>query len=833
MSSSMLSVIKRDGSIQPMRFDMISDRILELSLGLNVDPAYITMKVMKGLRNKMTTSEIDNLTAETAAPESTYNPDYDTLASRLIISDLYKTTNQHKSGNLYDNLNKLKNNVDQEGIALPLIHDDCYNFAMKHIDVLKKIIIQQNDNKLTYFAIKTLLRSYLYKNSVTKDIIERPQHFYMRVALGIHYPRPEEYANKPINMDDEEWIEKLEKDALNRTIETYIGLSYQKISHASPTYFNSGSPSPQMSSCFLLNIDDTLDHIYSTVKRTALLSKFAGGIAVHISDIRAKGSLIRSTNGDADGVVPLISVFDKTSSYVNQGGKRKGSFAMYLEPWHADVEAFLKLRLNDGGLEEDRCKKIFIALWIPDLFMKRCEEDGVWSLMCPDRIKNLTTTYGEEFENIYIKAEQEGKFVKQIKAKDLLLQIVESQANCGLPYMVYKDHVNKVSNQMNIGVIKGSNLCTEIVEYTDPNNVAVCNLGSISLPAYVKKEKNNTYIDWDEMGKYVRILTRNLNRLIDYGMLPIEEAKKTNDKQRAIAIGISGLQELLYEHELTWDDAETKIIDRKIAETLDYYSADESANLAQIYESYYYFNGSPISQGKLTCDMWNIEPITNYDWNGLREKVKNGMRNSLRVAYMPTAATAQILGNTESFEMSVSNFFTRKVLAGEFPVINKYLYRSLSKIGLWTRDIINKIVMNNGSIQKIDEIPEEIKRLYRTCWEYGPKIILDLSANRQAFIDQAQSLNIYTEDNTIRKLSSIHMYGYKLGLKTGSYYVHTKPADNAIKYTIDADNLIILQEFKKEENNKVDEKQYPILKKEIVKKPEREECAEDCISCSV
>lgn len=761
-------VVKRNGVKESMRFDKISDRLVELCRDLNVDAASVTQKVVGGLRTNMTTAEIDEYVAETAFCMSTYDPDYETLAGRLCVSNLHKQT----IGTLLGTLRAAANNANQIGNSSPLIDPKLLAFAEKYADELEREMKYERDYAFSYFAVKTLMYGYLLRSTDTGKILERPQHLYMRCSLGIHYPRGNED----------------ERVALDRVIETYHALSTFKFTHATPTLFNAGTNFPQYSSCNLLTMDDSIIGMYGTLKRSARISQFAGGLGISISQIRSRGSVIASTNGKSDGIIPMIKQYDQMASHVNQGGKRNGSVAMYLEPWHPDVFDFLDIRLNDGAPDAIRMKRVFSALWIPDLFMKRCKENGDWSLIDPNIVKGLPDLYGEEFEKKYMEAEKDPKLViKVVKAQEILRRICSSQVTCGLPYVMFKDHVNRKSNHANIGTIQGSNLCSEIVQHSDKDSVAVCNLASISLPAFVKNGK----IDFEDLMKISRIITVNLNRTIDYGFTNVKQAKTTNEKQRAIGIGVQGFHELMIALQIEWDSEEAHIVHSLVMEAIQYAALDQSADLATLEGSYYYFEGSPISRGVFQHDMWNVVPLSvagkhglKLDWEFLRSKCMKGMRNSMVTALMPTATTSQIMGNTEAFECATSNIYTRKVLAGEFPIVSRQLYTELKNRGLWTHAVVDKIIANGGSVQTINEIPPHIQRLYRTVWEYPQKTFVDLAITRGAFVDQAQSLNIYMERPTISALSSMLMYGWKNGAKNGNYYVRSKPARGAVQFTV-------------------------------------------------
>lgn len=813
-------VIKRNGVKESMRFDKISDRLVELCRDLTIDPAFVTQKVVSGLRTNMTTAEIDEYVAETAFCMSTYDPDYDVLSGRLLVSNLHKQT----IGSVLGTMRECALNHNAVGEACSLIDPNLLAFVEKHAHFIEATVKYERDYNYTYFAVKTMMYGYLLKRTDTGKLLERPQHLYMRCALGIHYPRPNEYA---LWGDDN----ALEADALRRIVETYDALSLSKFTHATPTLFNAGTNFPQLSSCNLLSMDDSVVGMYKTLEKCARISQFAGGLGISISGVRSRGAIIRSTNGKSDGIVPLIKGFDQMCKHINQGGKRNGSVAMYLEPWHPDVMDFLEIRLNDGGPEEVRMKRVFSAMWIPDLFMRRCDEDGLWSLIDPDAVRGLPDMYGEEFEKAYLAAEQNPKLVTRVvKARDVLRKICASQVNCGLPYVMFKDHVNRKSNHMNIGTIRGSNLCSEIVQRSDKDNVAVCILASISIKSFLKKVNGQMLIDYEELMAITRMITNNLNRTIDYGFTNVKQAEKTNREQRAIGIGIQGLHETLIELGIEWDSEEAKVLNGLIMEAIYYAGLEASADLAVKEGSYKYFEGSPYSKGIFQYDMWNVIPMsnTNYppcpkldvggrmrlDWDVLRAKCMKGMRNSMITALMPTATTSQMMGNTEAFECASSNIYTRKVLAGEFPIVSKQLYRDLSALGLWNRDLVDRILANGGSIQHIDEIPVNIRRLYRTIWEYSQKVFIDLAIVRGAYVDQAQSLNIYMEKPTVASLSSMLMYGWKQGAKNGNYYVRSKPARNAVQFTVGTN-----------------QSGQPV--KKTLKNGKPVECTDDvCVSCS-
>ncbi|MBT8253168.1 MAG: ribonucleoside-diphosphate reductase subunit alpha [Flavobacteriaceae bacterium] len=752
-------VVKRDGRKEPIMFDKITSRVRKLCYGLSdlVDPVKVAMRVIEGLYDGVTTSELDNLAAEIAATLTTAHPDYARLAARISVSNLHKNTKKSFSevmADLYTYINP------RTGKKAPLLSNEVYKIIMDNKDMLDSTIIYNRDFGYDYFGFKTLERSYLLK--LNGKIVERPQHMLMRVSIGIH-------------LDD-----------LDAALETYELMSKKYFTHATPTLFNSGTPKPQMSSCFLLTMkEDSIDGIYDTLKQTAKISQSAGGIGLSIHNIRATGSYIAGTNGTSNGIVPMLRVFNDTARYVDQGGgKRKGSFAIYLEPWHADIFDFLDLKKNHGK-EEMRARDLFFAMWVPDLFMKRVQEDGQWTLMCPNECPGLPDTHAEEFDALYLKYETEGKGRKTIKARELWEKILESQIETGTPYMLYKDSANRKSNQKNLGTIRSSNLCTEILEYTAPDEVAVCNLASIALPMFVK----NGEFDHKELYRITKRVTKNLNKVIDRNFYPVPEAKKSNMRHRPIGLGVQGLADTFIKLRLPFTSEEARVLNQEIFETL-YYAAVtasmEEAKTDGVYETY---KGSPISEGKFQHNLWNIDEETlsgRWDWEKLRKKVlKYGVRNSLLVAPMPTASTSQILGNNECFEPYTSNIYTRRVLSGEFIVVNKHLLEDLVELGLWDESLKQEIMRANGSIQNIDIIPEDIKELYKTVWELSMRDIIDMSRQRGYFIDQSQSLNLFLEGATMAKLTSMHFYAWKSGLKTGMYYLRTKSAVDAIKFTLD------------------------------------------------
>ncbi len=740
-------------------FDKITARVRKLCYGLNdlVDPVKVAMRVIEGLYDGVTTSELDNLAAEIAATMTTAHPDYAKLAARISVSNLHKNTKKSFSEtmkDLYEYVNP------RTGKKAPLLSDEAYEVIAKNAEVLDSTIIYNRDFGYDYFGFKTLERSYLLK--LNGKIAERPQHMLMRVAVGIH-------------LADMESV-----------IETYELMSKKYFTHATPTLFNSGTPKPQMSSCFLLAMkDDSIDGIYDTLKNTAKISQSAGGIGLSIHNIRATGSYIAGTNGTSNGIVPMLRVFNDTARYVDQGGgKRKGSFAIYVEPWHADIFDFLELKKNHGK-EEMRARDLFYAMWIPDLFMKRVETDGEWTLMCPNECPGLFTSHSEEFEKLYVKYEQEGKGRKTIRARELWEKILESQIETGTPYMLYKDAANRKSNQKNLGTIRSSNLCTEILEYTSPDEVAVCNLASIALPMFVK---NGTF-DHKELFKVTKRVTKNLNRVIDRNYYPIEEARNSNMRHRPIGLGVQGLADTFILLRMPFTSDEAKKLNQEIFETLYFAAVTASMEEAREEGPYSTYKGSPISEGKFQHNLWGIkdeELSGRWDWEKLRKSIKkHGVRNSLLVAPMPTASTSQILGNNECFEPYTSNIYTRRVLSGEFIVVNKHLLEDLVNLGLWNETLKQELMRANGSIQHIEDIPEDIKELYKTVWELSMKDIIDMSRQRGYFIDQSQSLNLFMENANFSKLTSMHFYAWKSGLKTGMYYLRTKAAVDAIKFTLD------------------------------------------------
>ncbi|MBL0129622.1 MAG: ribonucleoside-diphosphate reductase subunit alpha [Flavobacteriales bacterium] len=753
-------VIKRDGRREAVKFDKITARVKKLCYELDpsVDATQVTLKVIDGIFDGVTTSQLDNLTAEVAATMTVKHPDYAQLASRIAVSNLHKNTKKSFSETMKDLYTYLD---PKTGAKAALLADDVHDIIQKNAEVLDSAIIYDRDFNYDFFGFKTLERSYLLR--LHGQVVERPQHMLMRVAIGIH------------------------KTDLESAIRTYNDLSEGWYTHATPTLFNAGSPKPQMSSCFLLQLkDDSISGIYDTLKQCAQISQSAGGIGLSVHNLRAKGSYIKGTNGTSNGIVPMLRVFNDTARYVDQGGgKRKGSFAIYLEPWHADVFDFLELKKNHGK-EEMRARDLFFAMWIPDLFMKRVEQGGDWTLMCPNECPGLADTFGDKFETLYEGYEQAGKGRSTIKAQDLWFKILESQIETGTPYILFKDAANSKSNQQNLGTIKSSNLCTEIIEYTSPDEVAVCNLGSIALPKFVEKGK----FDHDKLFEVTYQLTKNLNRVIDENYYPIPEARRSNMRHRPIGIGVQGLADAFILMRYPFDSVEAKVLNREVFETIYYAALTASKDLAKEQGPYETYEGSPMSKGITQFDMWKVKPSDRWEWDVLREEVKaHGIRNSLLLAPMPTASTAQILGNNECFEPYTSNIYTRRVLSGEFVVVNKYLLRDLVKLSLWGEDLKNKIIAANGSVANIPEIPQNLKDLYKTAWEISQKVIIDMAADRGAYICQSQSLNIFMENANFGKLTSMHFYSWKAGLKTGMYYLRTKAATDAIKFTVDKSKL--------------------------------------------
>jgi len=754
-----MHVLKRDGRKEAVKFDKITARIQKLCYGLSemVDSTAAAMKVIEGIYSGVTTTELDSLAAEVSASLTTRHPDYAQLAARIAVSNLHKNTEKSFS----ETMRALKDYINpRTNLHSPLIADDVMEVIEANAPLLDSTIIYDRDFGYDYFGFKTLERSYLLK--MNGKIAERPQQMLMRVAIGIH------------------------KDDIDGAIETYDLMSKRYFTHATPTLFNAGTPKPQMSSCFLISMkDDSIDGIYDTLKQCSKISQSAGGIGLSIHNVRATGSYIRGTNGTSNGIVPMLRVFNDTARYVDQGGgKRKGSFAMYIEPWHADINDFLDLKKNHGK-EEMRARDLFYALWIPDLFMERVRDNGEWTLMCPNECPGLYDTYGAEFNALYHKYEAEKKGRKVIKARDLWLKIMESQIETGTPYMLYKDAANEKSNQKNLGVIRSSNLCTEIMEYSAPDEVAVCNLASIALPMFIEDGK----FDHVRLFAVTKKATHNLNRIIDRNYYPVKEARKSNMRHRPIGLGVQGLADAFILLRYPFTSPEAKQLNKDIFETIYFAAITASIEEAKEDGPYETFQGSPMSEGKFQFDLWGADSKNfsgRWDWNALRKEVmEHGVRNSLLLAPMPTASTSQILGNNECFEPYTSNIYTRKVLSGEFVVVNKHLLLDLVNLGLWNEGLKNDIVRNNGSIQNIDIIPENIKELYKTVWEMSMKDIIDMAADRGVFVDQSQSMNLFVEAPNMGKLTSMHMYAWEAGLKTGMYYLRTKGASDAIKFTVE------------------------------------------------
>jgi ribonucleoside-diphosphate reductase alpha chain len=789
-------VIKRNGKKEPVMFDKITSRVKKLCYGLNklVDPVKVAMRVIEGLYEGVSTSELDNLAAEIAATLTTTHPDYAKLAARIAVSNLHKNTKKSFSETM-DDLYFYVN--PRTGKKAPLLADDVYKIIKDNAEKLDSTIIYNRDFGYDFFGFKTLERSYLLK--FNGQIVERPQHMLMRVSIGIH------------------------KTDLDAAIETYELMSKRYFTHATPTLFNAGTPKPQMSSCFLLQMqDDSIDGIYDTLKQTAKISQSAGGVGLSIHNIRATGSYIRGTNGTSNGIVPMLKVFNDTARYVDQGGgKRKGSFALYLEPWHADIFEFLDLKKNTGK-EEMRARDLFYAMWIPDLFMKRVEEDGQWTLMCPNECPHLFDTYGSEFEKLYEGYEKVGKGRKTIRARELWEKILEAQIETGNPYMLYKDAANRKSNQKNLGTIRSSNLCTEIMEYTAQDEVAVCNLASIALPMFVtEKEDGTKFFNHKKLYDVTKKVTKNLDTVIDQNYYPVKEAENSNRRHRPVGIGIQGLADAFIMLRLPFTSDDAKQLNQDIFETIYYAALTASMEVAKVKGTYQSYKGSPVSEGILQHNMWHVkdkELSGNWDWKKLKKNItKNGVRNSLLVAPMPTASTSQILGNNEAFEPYTSNIYSRRVLSGEFIVVNKHLLEDLVNLGLWDDQMKEDIMRANGSIQGIDKIPTDLKELYKTVWEMSMKDIIDMARQRGYFIDQSQSLNLFMKDPDYGKLTSMHFYAWKSGLKTGMYYLRTKSAVNAKQYT--------LSNIKKEEDKPLTEEE---LKAMII---QSKDGGDDCLMC--
>jgi ribonucleoside-diphosphate reductase alpha chain len=790
-------VIKRDGRRESVKFDKVTARIERLCYGLDlnyVNPIHVARKVIDGIHDGVTTVQLDMLAAEQAASMTTTHPDYATLAARIAISNLHKETSKSFS----NTMKRLYTYVDPKtGENASLISKEVYESVRKHAAQLDSSIIYDRDYTYDYFGFKTLEKSYLLK--LDGKIVERPQHMLMRVAIGIHY------------------------NDIDAAIETYNLMSEKWFTHATPTLFNAGTPKPQLSSCFLLTMkDDSIDGIYDTLKQCAKISQSAGGIGISIHNVRATGSYIKGTNGTSNGIIPMLRVYNDTARYVDQGGgKRKGAFAVYLEPWHADIFEFLELRKNHGK-EELRARDLFYALWIPDLFMERVESNGEWSLFCPNEAPGMADCYGKDFEALYEKYEKEGRQRKTVKAQELWYAILESQTETGNPYMLFKDHCNRKSNQKNLGTIKSSNLCTEILEYTAPDEVAVCNLASIALPKFVIDGK----FDHQKLYDVTYVATKNLNRVIDINYYPVEEARRSNMRHRPIGLGVQGLADAFIMLRMPFESEEAKGLNKDIFETIYFAAMTASKDLSKINGPYETFPGSPVSKGIFQFDMWGVTPSSGrWNWDALKKEVKqHGVRNSLLVAPMPTASTSQILGNNECFEPYTSNIYSRRVLSGDFVVVNKHLLKDLIKLGLWSDKMKNKLIESNGSIQNIPELPQHIKDLYKTVWEIKQKTIIDMAADRGAYICQSQSLNIHIQDSNFGKLTSMHFYAWKKGLKTGMYYLRTKAAVDAIKFTVEKQADTSLEPV-------VNKDTIPNMKQELAEKEAAEKAA--AMACSL
>jgi ribonucleoside-diphosphate reductase alpha chain len=797
-----MEVIKRNQKRESVKFDKITARIEKLSYGLDrrfVNPIDVAKKVIEGLYDGVTTTELDNLAAETSASLTIKHPDYALLASRIAVSNLHKNTTKSFSRTmqlLYDCMDS------KNGKSLPLIADDVMQIIREHAELLDSTIIYDRDYGFDYFGFKTLEKSYLLK--LDGRVVERPQHMYMRVAIGIH------------------------KEDIDAVIKTYHLMSERWFTHATPTLFNAGTPKPQMSSCFLLTMkEDSIEGIYDTLKQTAKISQSAGGIGLAIHGIRATGSYIGGTNGTSNGIIPMLKVFNDTARYVDQGGgKRKGAFAVYLEPWHADIFAFLDLRKNHGK-EEMRARDLFYALWIPDLFMQRVEADGEWSLFCPNEAPGLHACWGKEFEELYIGYEKEGRARKTIKAQELWFAILDAQIETGTPYLLYKDAANGKSNQQNLGTIQSSNLCTEIIEYTSPDEVAVCNLASLALPRFVIDGKFNH----EKLYEVTYEVTRNLNRIIDQNYYPVEEARKSNLRHRPIGLGVQGLADAFILMRLPFESEEARQLNKEIFETIYFAAMTASKDLAKIHGPYETYGNSPVSKAIFQYDMWNTEPTLRWDWYTLKAEVlKYGVRNSLLVAPMPTASTSQILGNNECFEPYTSNIYVRRVLSGEFVVVNKHLLKDLVDLNLWSDEMKNNILAQNGSVQKMENIPLAIREIYKTVWEIKQRTIIDMAADRGAYICQSQSLNLFIDTPTASKLTSMHFYAWRKGLKTGMYYLRTKAASQAIQFTVEKQGGKTMEPL-------VDQHNLTIVENELVVENEISIGAtctmeEGCVSCS-
>ncbi|CEF68076.1 Ribonucleoside-diphosphate reductase large subunit [Strongyloides ratti] len=797
LTTNSLYVVNRKGEKEEVHFDKITDRISELCHNLDmdfIDPAVIAQKVVSGFYKGVTTVELDNLASEIAASKFVEHPDYEKLAARIAITNLHKQT-KNKFSEVMNDLYNYKHNVTGE--HCPLITKEINEIIQKHSIKLDSVIENEKDFNFTYFGFRTLERSYLLR--INDKIVERPQYMLMRVAIAIH------------------------REDIASAIETYLYMSKKWFIHASPTLFNAGTSRAQLSSCFLLTMaDDSIEGIYDTLKQCAIISKSAGGIGLSISGIRASGTFIAGTNGSSNGLIPMLRVYNSTARYVDQGGnKRPGAFAIYLEPWHADIMEFLDLRKNTGP-EEARARDLFYGLWVPDLFMKRVEQDLHWSLMCPYECPGLDNCFGDKFDELYIKYENEKRFRKQIKARFVWQKICESQIETGIPYMVYKDHCNRKSNQQNLGTIRCSNLCTEIIQYCSPSEVAVCNLASIALNMFVViKEKKPTF-DFKMLHDVTKIVTRNLNKIIDINFYPLEEARLSNLKHRPIGIGVQGLADTFLLMRYPFTSPEAKDLNIKIFETIYHGALEASCELSKKYGCYETFKDSPASKGILQYDMWNVIPSDLWEWDILKQEIiRFGLRNSLLIAPMPTASTSQILGNNESIEPYTSNIYTRRVLSGDFQVVNTHLLRDLISLNIWNEGLLNKIIENNGSIQNIPDIPKDIQELYKTVWEISQKDIIGMAADRGPFIDQSQSLSLYLSKPTYGICSSMHFYGWKRGLKTGMYYLRTKPASNAVKFSVDKTSITSTYQQVEEKESLINNSKNGSLRNDL-----------DCYACS-
>ena len=823
-----MRVIKRSGNTEEVSFDKVLQRIRKAAKGLQINVDVLAQQVLTQIIDGVHTSELDELTAQLAASLCTNHPDWGVLSARIAISNHHKQTSSSFSEVVLVLANQT---MPKTGEKTQIVSDELVSLVKAHGAKIDERIQYDRDYLFDYFGFKTLERSYLLKDTTMK-IMERPQHLWMRVALAL-------------------WGHNLE-----RAFETYELLSTKAFTHATPTLFNAGTPRQQLSSCFLLSMtDDSIAGIYKTLGDCAAISKYAGGIGLHIHNVRARGSLIRGTNGMSNGLVPMLRVFNNTARYVDQGGgKRNGSFAVYLEPWHADVEDFLKLKLNTGS-EEERARDLFYALWIPDLFMERVEADGMWTLFCPNEAPGLADVWGPAFVELYTRYEREGRGRKQVSAQKLWFSMLDSQMETGTPYILFKDACNAKSNQQNLGTIKSSNLCTEIIGYSSPTETAVCNLASLALPAFVVKDSaEKPMFDYAALMNATRVAIRNLNRVIDINYYPTPETERSNKRHRPVGLGIQGLADVFAMLKLAWDDDAAAVTNQLIFEHMYYAAVDESANLAATEGAYETFLGSPASQGRLQPDLWSVRPISSLDWTGLRAKAAEGLRNSLLIAPMPTASTSQILGYNECFEPFTTNIYTRRTLAGEFVIVNKHLMRELMERGIWSESLKQKIIAMNGSVQEIAEIPDEIKPIYKTSWELKQRTLIDMAAARGAFICQSQSLNLFVADPTYSKLTSMHFYSWKKGLKTGCYYLRTKAPVSAQKFTVDPrllaaiSNTVVSQQMSDEGSvayESSDDEESPIAQPtEAEKKALRaarltqlakeyeEEQAKGCVTCS-